>query len=456
MIPLPVAPPEVETPAPASPSTSWVEALTHRRLMGMLLLYRVAVDLWYVLVVPGLFGRYPALVWSPWRILESVGMVLLVSRSAQVRWRVPSAFYHFLLVVAVFIPMTTLYAYSVQPRGYMYVVLASVVTIGWATRIAVLRVPGVIALGRLVIPWAVGLTVIVFAWLFLSTGGRLTFNLTELYEVRIQSRDTVFRGLWGYVIEWVAKVCVPFLMAWALLQTRRARLWWVIAVSALAVLLFGLTTHKFFVLSGIAPAVIFWVWRTPQPPLTVLRLSLALFGAFAVWYLATGNPWVPAIAIQRPIFKPAFLNFVYVEFFHGKPLVYMSTGLVGNFVQYPFDLSPSFLVGEYLKGSLDTRSNTGFLGTGYAHFGILGPWLLAVAVAGVLKTLDAVTGRLPIWFVVAATFGPISSMLISTDFLPALNTNGVILSLLVVWAFRTQFEYDETGTSSAHLSEAEP
>jgi hypothetical protein len=266
-----------------------------------------------------------------------------------------------------------------------------------------------------------------------SQGAADYFNLNvkDIYKFRSLVSTNIYIGLWSYLIHWAGKVFNPALIAWFLYKKR----WYFVAVFVFVqVAVFGLTSHKLYFAIGIGVLILYLLSFTQRPGLIIITCLLGTMVVAAGLFFLYDDVWTFAIVVQRPLFKPALLNFTYQEFFESRELVLLSNGIFGKVIHYPFDVAPPYLVGQYLKGDPAPSSNTGFLGTGYMHFGLLGVIGFAVVIGVLFRIVDSIAdGRASVWLANAVLFGSFTSMLTSGDLLASLNTHGGLWSVIILW-----------------------
>ncbi len=399
-----------------------------------LLVYKLLLDFWYLTSIAGVINGYSETVFDTFRFIETVFFTLLIIFYFPRNWEKPSSFYYSLLALAVIFPMITLYTWTSFSRTYLYTVIFSFLTIGLIRSLRKFRIPAPPNVYSILILILAICTLLTLCWILYATKANFITDLTEVYDYRIQYRRSLETGIWGYMLTWVGKVFIPLFISLALLKKQKVL---VVSLLIVAVAVASLTTHKYLLVIGTFPAPLYILFRFGDPARKSLYLLCFLLVVLYIIFLLTQNPWIPSLFVQRPIFKPALLNFMYYEFFSTNSFAYYSNSFLSDLIEAPYDRSPAFLIGEFFRGTEATRSNTGFLGTGYAHFGLLGVIGFAVITGLVLRLLDSISYGLPIWFVVAVTFGAFSSMLIATDLLASFRTHGVAVSMLLIWAMRS-------------------
>lgn len=406
----------------------------------LLITYRVFLDIFYHYIVAPVYPEYKVNIIDLIRLFESYVLTLVIIPFLRIDFRKPSEFYIFILLTIVFLPMCSIYSFTGANRLYMYTVFLSILLL-----ISITRLPRVAVVplkeGRIlsIVLCVVGVT-LALAWL-LSQGAANYFNLNvkEIYKFRSAVGTHIYIGLWSYLIHWSAKVFNPALIGWCLYRRKFSL---AVVFVCVQVGLFGLTSHKIYIAIGIGVLILYILSFTQRPGLVILTCLVGMLIFVGAFHFIFNDVWSVSLLVQRPLFKPALLNFTYQEFFESRELVMLSNGIFGKFVKYPFDVAPPYLVGEYLKGDPAPSSNTGFLGTGYMHFGLLGVFGFSMVVGIVFRIVDSVAeGHCPVWFACAIVLGPFMSLITSGDLLPSLNTHGGLWGIFLLWLFGSYYNY---------------
>jgi len=404
------------------------------RFFLIFLLYRIVLDILYHYIVGPIYPEYKINIIDSMRLFESYMLTFAVIPFLKLEFRKPSDFYIFILLSTVFLPMCSIYSFTGANRLYMYTVflgIVALITITKLPRVAVVSLKEGPVLGIALCTAGVALAL---AWL-LSQGAVNYFNLNvkDIYKFRSAVSTYMYRGLWSYFIHWGAKVFNPALIGWCLYRKKWS---FVVFFICVQIGLFGLTSHKIYFAIGIGVLILYLLSFTQRPGGVILTCLVGTLIVVAALHFIFNDVWSVSLLVQRPLFKPALLNFTYQEFFESRELVMLSNGIFGKVIKYPFDVAPPYLVGEYLKGNPATSSNTGFLGTGYMHFGLLGVLAFSVVVGIVFRIVDSFAeGRCPVWFACAVVFGPFMSLITSSDLLSSLNTHGGLWSICLLWLF---------------------
>ena len=116
--------------------------------------------------------------------------------------------------------------------------------------------------------------------------------------------------------------------------------------------------------------------------------------------------------IRRAFFVPAGVTYEWFEFFSVNSHVYWSDRVLSSFIQYPYNQSIPKTVGEYMY-SPDLAANSGFIGSGFAHGGLIGVAIYALLLDFIIRIFNQLSrDGVPIWFSLAITAGPIRTSLL--------------------------------------------
>ncbi|MGF1533672.1 MAG: hypothetical protein ACFCUI_08205 [Bernardetiaceae bacterium] len=272
---------------------------------------------------------------------------------------------------------------------------------------------------------------------YLVTGvaTNLNFDLEKVYDFRETNAELADVGFAAYLNSWVQKIFNVFLIAFFLSQRRYG---YVLLFVFVQIFFFGVSAHK--AVLGM-PVLVIGVWylaRSPARTSTFLWLFSVMILLTLFQYMYTNDIFLSSLLIRRLFFVPAFLSNAYMDFFSINEYVTWSNSILKYFLEYPYDLPISYVVGRYL-GDSTLGANNGFISSGYAHAGIVGTLIYSFVLAYIIRLLDHIvkTGT-PLWLVLALTIIPIYGTITSSDLLTTLLTHGLLVSLLVLLLIRKQ------------------
>jgi hypothetical protein len=348
----------------------------------------------------------------------------------------PSDYLINVLVFTYLCPLLVLYGLSGADRATVYIVLVATALIFIFRQGRYIYLPHVRSRKAAVYGLLFSGVAIVTVWMLFS-GGLRYFNLdfSLVYEYRRDAGDAINQGVMSYLNIWATKVFGPVLLALFLWKNKYLLAGLVIV---LHILWFGISSHKSVLLY---PFVItfLWAWfrNTGALSLIPLGMSLVVTSAFLL-YVLYDEVLVSSLLIRRAFFTPAKLTYDYYEFFALNPFVYWSNSVASYFIDYPYQLSPSMLIGEYI--GTEGNANNSFLATGYIHAGIPGVLFYGLLVGLLFRLIDSLArASVPVWIAVAAVIVPSYSLITSADLLTALLTHGIGVSLVVLFFLRSAF-----------------
>lgn len=286
------------------------------------------------------------------------------------------------------------------------------------------------------------LTSFVLANYYFSTDGNMVFNLYEVYDFREKYGNVSSIGIFGYLNSWVTKIFIVILLAWSIHRRK------IILISLFIVVilfLFLLSGHKSVFQSLIIVLGFHVFFKFKKPHLVLLISFISLIVTTLLVSFVINMPIVSSMILRRLLFVPTHLNYTYLEFFSIHEYIYWSNGILKNIIEYPYEIKPVFLIGEYL-GKDKMAANTGFIGNGFMHAGILGVFvytIIAIILFNIINLLGSCFNK---FFLYSIVFMPIFTLIISSDLLTTLLTHGLFISILVLFLFEAKtyiLKYDK-------------
>ncbi len=365
----------------------------------------------------------------------------------------PSDYLHLLFFLAPLAPMCIISINKGLGSSYVFYAVAafsvsyliSTIRMKWITSairmewLAVHLRPGIftetiylrfcLAFGILIIGWAI------------YNGGLAFINLdfSQVYEFRRAASSS--RGtLLNYVLFNYAGILIA--LGFAVAFSHKS-FFYASSLLAVNILIFALTSNKAYLFVGVFTLGIFIVMDTRQPKAYItLGFAILAVGLTAL-YLVDQQQWIwGTLFVRRLMFAPAYLNFMYWEFFNENPFAYWSDSKAGlGIADYVYGRPTPQVIGDYFSGvdfsnrvEKFNNANTGWLGSGYANAGIVGMGIYAV-LSGVITKFANILGQLigNNMAVSALGFYFFAIFFTSTDLPAALLTYG-FFSLLVVLA----------------------
>ena len=414
----------------------------------ILFLYLVALALlWFgyaTFIVP-IYG-YMGFGWAPngVKVFESLVALVLFALYLPSAVKRPSDFFihvHFLLPV---VPMLVLYGASDLPRAYMYFVTLAFAVVCLVRKFKLPKIKGDMIPIRIMM-WGLLVIAAIYILSIILYGGLryLNFNLLKVYEFRSLTAQDL-PGIYGYFSPMISKVLLPFILLLAVYGRK-----WLIAGLALAgsVMMFAMTNHKGplfypFLVLGIYYVIYIMHSRRRMVQMLLACYILVILVSLVPFLInyseETEQPLsriiMGSLLLRRGCFVPPHLNFIYYDFFSTHPHVMLAQSkLTFGLIHYPYDFGSSKLIGYHYFNNELSNANTGWLGSGYMHFGFAGLLIYAFIIGLLLSIVDTLAKRRELGISVAILFIPFFTLFLSTDLPTAMLTHGLLLALFLSW-----------------------
>ena len=341
----------------------------------------------------------------------------------------------FLLMI---VPVTTLYAFNNEPAVSFYSMVLPYTAMLLALSTKRVRIYYLPYGKKLALGFAFFMVMLVLAHYILTVGfEHMNFSLRKVYELRNSEYARASNaGLFGYFNSWVTKVLNFFLIAVALLRKKYILALFFVAIQ---ILLFGLSGHKSILFSLLLLGGLF-IFDKFKYQTTILIYSLnGILVSLLIYFFVFHQPIImPSILIRRVFFTPAYLNYVYFDYFSIHDHVYWSNSVLKSVFTYPYDVAPVFMIGQFL-GHPHMAANIGLFGAGYMQAGIFGIILYTLIVIVLINLIQQFEG-LPKWMINAIILMPMLSLFISSDLPTTLLTHGLLIAIVILYLYSTPKE----------------
>lgn len=253
-------------------------------------------------------------------------------------------------------------------------------------------------------------------------------NLKNLVLVDVYRTRKVMGGLsnpyFGYTFSLFTKIFIPLIIVFSL--ELKKKVWTIVGVLFLVLFyLFG--AHK-TVYVGLFVVLIFYRFTYLKSVKYIVKYgSLAIIGCILLALLEYDYPWI--LTFRRIQFIPTLLDICYVDFFSGKPL-YWSESILKSFIDYPYGVRTTNLIGEVYFNRPDMSANNGLVSDGFKNFLGFGVFINIFLVCSyflVLNNLDISPKYFGLYFLVVFSF------MSSSTFTVLLTHGGIILLLASIF-----------------------
>lgn len=255
----------------------------------------------------------------------------------------------------------------------------------------------------------------------------------ELYEVR-RENSQLSNPLVNYIFSPYVKVLLPLLIGFGFVNKQK---WLSIAGLLLMVTVYLLSPHKSIFIGAIV-VFGFAILANYRNQIGIVLGSILLLSFIGAILAENGSLMLNSLLVRRVFFLPAYLNSCYLEFFQNDTLYY-SYGFMRRFIDYPYEIEPSFLIGQEYFHSKNTNANNGILSDFIINLGYSGAFLGVLLVGILFKFIDSLN-------IHAKYFGLFFLLLftlLSSGFVVVLVTHGGIFLLVLSFFFLSNTQKKE-------------
>jgi hypothetical protein len=244
--------------------------------------------------------------------------------------------------------------------------------------------------------------------------------LIDVYQTRSTMSD-LGNSYFGYTYSLFTKIIIPLIIVFAL--ELKKKIW--VMVGVLFLILFNLFGAHKTVYLGLLVVLVFYRFSFDQSVKYLVKFSsIAIIICIFLALFAYDYPWI--LSFRRIHFIPTLLDICYVDFFSDKPL-YWSESVLKRFIDYPYDIRSTYLIGETYFNRQDVSANNGLISEGYMNMGSFGVLINIFLVSAYFMVLNSL--KIP-----AKYFGLIFLLIfsfISSSVFTVLLTHGGLALLLV-------------------------
>lgn len=213
------------------------------------------------------------------------------------------------------------------------------------------------------------------------------FKMGEnIYDVRagLSSKETL---LTAYLMGPLRMVLLPMLIVYGLTNLKRN--WWMVALGVGGLLFLFLLNPQKSIFFGMVVVLVMYVFKNHYAKAGMILYGLTAVCAVATLLnVATGHLMAESIVLRRLFFIPVIVCDNYFTFFDGHPIL-LSHSFLGHWVDYPYNMEPSRIIGEMMYNRSGTNCNTGIIGDGFMNFGHIGAILFIAIGALFVKCVEA-------------------------------------------------------------------
>lgn len=250
-------------------------------------------------------------------------------------------------------------------------------------------------------------------------------NLKNLFLVDVYKTRKIMGGLsnpyFGYTYSVFTKIIIPLIIVFAL--ELKKKVW--VTVGVLYLILFYLFGAHKTVYAGLLVVLVFYRFSFTQSVKYIVKYSSVFIVLFLILALIGFDyPWI--LSFRRIHFLPTLLDICYMDFFGEKPLMW-SESIFGSFIDYPYDVKHTNLIGQVYFNRDDVSANNGLISDGFMNFGSWGVFINIALVSIYFMVLNSL--KIPSKYF--GLFVLIIFSFISSSLFTVLLTHGAFALLLV-------------------------
>ena len=275
----------------------------------------------------------------------------------------------------------------------------------------------------------IAIVIIMLIPFVLTYGTHLNFKVLlfqDIYKVRryVTAHTNV---LTTYFYSWLTNAAIPFLVVYGYVNKNKK----IIVFGIFSMLyLYILAAHKSIFFSLLL-LLFLNLFKGYEKKIFVLYLIIAMVLLFGIiMFDFKDNIMISSMFLRRVFFLPSLLNHYYFEFFNNN-FLYLSHSIFKHFMDYPYTMVPSHVIGDVYFHNPDMGANNGLISDGYMNFGYIGIFINIFIFGFIMKFLESININellfpLLYYFIFALN---------SSAMLTVLLTHGLILFLIMVLFF---------------------
>lgn len=207
--------------------------------------------------------------------------------------------------------------------------------------------------------------------------------LKNVYETR--SAHSELKNIYhDYTYSWLARIIIPLALIYSMREGAKFKS---LILFVLLLYLFLIGAHKSVFLGTLVVLAVYFI------PKQYMQLSISFAVSFIllmgmVLFLLFEDPFFASLITRRVFFVPALLDTYYFDFFDNK-FLYWSESILSPILDYPYTLSPSYLIGYEYFNNPEMSANNGIISDGYANLGWVGIILNIIIISTVLSFFNS-------------------------------------------------------------------
>lgn len=408
-----------------------------------LLLYRFSLDFLYINVIVDLYNIYGfRLDIEPIKVIISYIVLIIISTliTSNIKDSRPSSTILLLLILLAFVPNTSLF--GLMNIDYIFIVIS---TIYWLIVAFFYRfIPNLrlnnnnvsknnffITINKY-LPF--GFLIVIISFSYLYNGLRINIDLSDVYDMRMESRQLGIPGFMNYILPWAGNIVFPIVIIESL---RRKRFLIATIFIYASLVLFSVSGMKTWLFILIISVMWILVIRSED---YIFKIPLFLSIINIISYIETvafKSDYFANFITRRVFFSTSLSNSYYIDFFHDNPKLYLTDSAFGWIKRFgyisPYDNEPvSRLIGRIYYNNLEMNASSGTIADAYTNLGFLGLIIYPFILIILLKLMDSSSKGLNTRYIIPV-YVSMAIYILNGNIFSVLITYGFIFSLFYLY-----------------------
>lgn len=409
-----------------------------------ILLFRLSLDFLYYFFLHPMYNIYGFILdFSIEKYIISMLLLLIVSSllSGQIVDDRPSSSMMMFLFLLSFVPNTSLFAFMNLNYYFIMISFTYWILFSLAYWIVPKKFKNSASFSNQKYPnlykyIPIVFLIIIVAFSYSYNGLRINLDLSDVYEMRMQSRELGIPEFMNYIMPWAGNVVFPIIIIKMFIDKKYVKASVFIVAVLLLFSITGIKTWLFVLITSLI-----WVLFIKGKDF-IFKLPVLLFLINVVTYFEVvilKSSFFINHFIRRVFFITSLTNYNYLDFFTDNPKLLLTDSALGWIKRFgfvgPYDNEPiSRLIGRIYYNNINMNASSGTIADAYANFGWLGiliyPFLLMLLFRLMDKYSYGIESRILIPIIVS-----MSILLLNGNIFSVMTTYGYIFALLYIAIF---------------------
>ncbi len=364
--------------------------------LGMLL-YKFFMDLGYLYLTR--VSDY-ILAFNPLKYAAGLLWCIVLFLSIRHTERKASTFFLYFIFLFQIVPITSVYAMKDESSSYYHLLCLSFLlcelAVSYTGDRPIFRRTFPVSRAMTLAFTAAALLLLVYLVLKNGAPKWSLLDTSTVYEYRTSGALQLSKYM-SYLLQWTAKVFLPFGIAKSLVDRRYPAAGLLMAALLLVYLYTGMKGYLF----AIPFILVFTLWARRKNCYQELFLTgCAGFSVLTLlaYFTRPGSPWyyLFSLFVRRVMVLSSQLKFQYFDYFTSHPKLGIY-GILPTWIlkvpSYYEDVGYTYDIAAIYYNKPEMNANTGFFAEGYMRFGYIGIILLPLLLALLLKLMDRFQDR---------------------------------------------------------------